>query len=187
MSYEELDYAGLQAALKEKGLKASGTKEELLARLQEADATPSEEAEETPEETQEETTEEETEEETPEEEASEEEPEETPAPKVEKPKLSDMEVEKELRTDAAKMKAHLAKQKKVSVMIPLEQGVSPEVAEKVPFVVNLNGYRLSIKRGVFVEVPEQIADMIKERLESEGKIGSKYRLDRNPDKMEALG
>ena len=183
MSYEELDYAGLQAALKEKGLKASGTKEELLARLQEADATPSEEAEETPEET----TEEETEEETPEEEASEEEPEETPAPKVEKPKLSDMEVEKELRTDAAKMKAHLAKQKKVSVMIPLEQGVSPEVAEKVPFVVNLNGYRLSIKRGVFVEVPEQIADMIKERLESEGKIGSKYRLDRNPDKMEALG
>lgn len=177
--YSEMAYAELQKAAKELGLKSSGTKEELLARLEEGEGDSSED---------------ESEGETggdegdtgagdEGEDSTEEEPE---APKT-KPKASDREVEREWRGDALKMKEHLAKQKKVSIMIPLEVGVAPEVAEKIPFTVNLNGYRFSIKRGTFVEVPEQVANIIKERLESEGKIGRDLRIDRNQNTLEALG
>ncbi len=162
-------YAELKATAKELGLPATGTKEELLERLE--GATPAE----TPEEPETETSEE-----------TEEEPE-APVEPAPKAKVTDREVEKQWRGDAQKMKDHLAKQKKVSIMIPLEVGVAPEVAEKIPFVVNMNGYRFQIKRGVFVEVPEQVADMIKERLESEGKIGRNLRIDRNQNTLEALG
>jgi hypothetical protein len=51
----------------------------------------------------------------------------------------------------------------------------------------MNGYRFQIKRGTFVEVPEQVANMIKERLESEGKIGRNLRIDRDQNTLEALG
>lgn len=166
--YDNMAYAELKATAKELGLPATGTKEELLERLN--GATPAETPEE-PEET------------TPE-------PEEEPEAPVEpepKGQVSEREVEKQWRGDAQKMKEHLAKQRKVSVMIPLEVGVAPEVAEKIPFVVNMNGYRFSIKRGVFVEVPEQVADMIKARLESEGKIGRNLRIDRDQKTLEALG
>ena len=166
MSYADMTYADLKAAAKEKGLTATGTKEELLARLEGAE----------PVETIEE----------PEPELLEEvEP--APEPATEKEAVNDKQIEKEWRNDVQRMKEHLDKQPKVSIMIPLEQGVPPESADKIPFVVNLNGYRLAIKRGVFVEVPMQIAEVVKANLESEGKIGSEYRLDKNPDKLAALG
>lgn len=171
--YSEMAYAELQKAAKELGLPASGTKDELLARLEEADSTDESEAETLEEDSVE---------------AIEEEPEEPVAPvSSRKTPVADREVEKEWRGDAMKMKDHLAKQRKVAIMIPLEVGVAPEVAEKIPFTVNLNGYRFSIKRGVFVEVPEQVAEMIKERLESEGKIGKDLRIDRDQSTLEALG
>lgn len=181
-------YAELQKAAKEAGLPANGTKEELLARLEEADATPSDGGDTGASEGETQGDEGDTGANTGE--GEEGEGDNTPAPTppaAPKAPVPDKEVEKEWRGDAAKMKAHLEKQPKVSVMIPLEQGVAPEVAEKVPFVVNLNGYRFSIKRGVFVEVPQQIAEVVKERLESEGKIGSEYRIDRDPAKQAALG
>ena len=166
MSYADMTYAELKDAAKEKGLKATGTKEELLARLEGGDEVePSVEPEAEPEVV---------------------EPEADPVP-TEKESVNDKTVEKEWRNDVQKMKAHLEKQPKVSIMIPLDAGVPPESADKIPFVVNINGYRMAIKRGVFVEVPRQVAEMVQERLESEGKIGSEYRLDRNPDKLAALG
>lgn len=177
-AYEDMDYAELQAAAKAANLPANGNKEALLERLQ--NQAPAETQDEPEEETAEEEDEGaeggvETAEEAPEEEAK-------PAAKV-----TDKEVEKQLRGDAAKMKAHLDKQPKVAVMIPLEVGVAPEVAEKVPFVVNMNGYRFQIKRGTFVEVPRQVAEMVKERLESEGKIGRDKRIDRDQNTLDALG
>ena len=168
MSYADMTYADLKAAAKEKGLTATGTKEELLARLEGAEPV------ETPEELEAEP------------EVEEVEPVTEPVP-TGKEAVNDKQIEKEWRSDVQKMKAHLEKQPKVSIMIPLEQGVPPESADKIPFVVNLNGYRLAIKRGVFVEVPMQIAEVVKANLESEGKIGSEYRLDKNPDKLAALG
>lgn len=159
--YSEMTYRELQAAAKEAGVDAKGTKEELLARLEGGVETADEpEVEEAAPETE---------------------------PEVEEKAVSDREVENALRSDQRKMKAHLDEQPKVSVMIPFEAGVAPETAEKIPFVVNLNGYRLAIKRGTFVEVPKQVAEIVQERLESEGKIGSQFKISNDPAKMEALG
>lgn len=166
-NYEEMTYGELQAAAKEQGLNAKGSKEELLARLRgevEGDAPEAE----------------------PETEEVEAEPEIVPEPSAPEA-ITEKKVAEELKTDIQRMKEHLAKQRKVSIMIPLEQGMSLETAEKVPFVVSINGYRLSIRRGVFVEVPEQVADMIKARLQSEGTIGSQFEIGNSPQKVEALG
>lgn len=163
-NYEEMTYGELQAAAKEQGLNAKGSKEELLARLRGEVQGDAPEAE-------------------PETEA---EPEIIPEPSAPEA-ITEKKVAEELKTDIQRMKEHLAKQRKVSIMIPLEQGMSLETAEKVPFVVSINGYRLSIRRGVFVEVPEQVADMIKARLQSEGTIGSQFEIGNSPSKVEALG
>lgn len=167
---EDMKYNELKALAKDSGLDASGTKEDLLSRLKEAGingVVPTDDAEgDSATETVEETAQ--------------------PAePKVNE-QAEDRKAETALRTDAAKMKAHLDKQPKVSIMIPFEVGENPINGKNVPFHCNLNGYALDIPRGIYVDVPRQIADMIKERLESEGKIGAEWRLDRNADKQEAL-
>jgi len=56
------------------------------------------------------------------------------------------------------MKSILKKQKTRRVFIPKEKG-EPEGATES---VILNGYRLNIKKGVYVDVPEQVADVIEE-------------------------
>lgn len=61
-------------------------------------------------------------------------------------------------TKAEIMKEALSKQPKVSIYIPLEKGESRNSVE----TVILNGYRLNIKKGEYVEVPKQIADIIKD-------------------------
>lgn len=62
------------------------------------------------------------------------------------------------KTKSEIMKEALAKQPKVSIYIPLEKGESKNAVE----TVILNGYRLNIKKGVYVEVPKQVADIIKD-------------------------
>jgi hypothetical protein len=175
---EDMDYAELQAEAKRIGVAANGNKEAILDRIASHVPVGVTEGQDTNENEQEE------------EGAAEEEvaAEETPMV-VETPRVvpPDSTIEKAARTDAQNMKQHLMKQPKVSIMIPLEVGVAPEVAEKIPFIVNINGYRLSIKRGTFVEVPKQIADMVKDRLESEGKVGRSARIDRDVDTLDALG
>ena len=59
---------------------------------------------------------------------------------------------------AARMKAKLAKQRKVRVIVQLMDG---EKRGSTMSVI-LNGYRLNIQKGVYVDVPEQIADIIME-------------------------
>jgi hypothetical protein len=59
---------------------------------------------------------------------------------------------------AERMKEHLAKQPKVRIIIPLEPNEKPGGTESVI----LNGYPFFIKKGVYVEVPEQVADVIME-------------------------
>ena len=54
------------------------------------------------------------------------------------------------------MRVHLAKQPKIRILIPVEGKEKPGMT--VP--VTINGYRLNIAKGVYVEVPEQVADMI---------------------------
>lgn len=178
INLDDLKYNDLKSLAKERGLDASGTKEDLLARLRTAGSsstpTPSDdESGDTGQTGAPQTT-----------------PEVTPTtaepmPAVER--AENTKADRELRTDAAKMKAHLEAQPKVSIMIPFEVGENPENGKKVKFHVNLNGYMQEYERGVYIEVPLQIANMIKERLESEGKIGQDWRIDRDPSKQEALG
>lgn len=169
-NYSEMSYTELQKAAKEAGIPANQTKDELIAALEATgDAEPAEKT--APE-------------------AEPEQPAEEAAPEPATPKanrVSDADVAKAHMTDAQKMKKHLDAQPKVKVMIPFDAGVDGSVAKKIPFIVNLNGYRYEIQRGVFVEVPQQIAEIVMERLESEGKIGEEFRLDRNADKQAALG
>ena len=54
------------------------------------------------------------------------------------------------------MKAKLLKQPRVSIMIPLESKENFGATESVI----LNGYRLNIKKGVYVEVPKQVAEIV---------------------------
>lgn len=56
------------------------------------------------------------------------------------------------------MKAMLAKQPKVRILIPTEPKEKLGATESVI----LNGYRLNIMKGVYVEVPQQIAEVIME-------------------------
>ena len=57
---------------------------------------------------------------------------------------------------AAIMKAKLAKQKKVTILIPKDKD------EKLGSTMSviLNGYRMNIVKGVYVEVPEQVARVV---------------------------
>ena len=92
-----------------------------------------------------------------------------------------------LKESARQMKEALDKQPKISIMIPFDPGVKPEDAAKVPFHINLNGYVMDLPRGVYLTLPEQVANVIRERLESEGKIGKEWRTDRDQRTLDALG
>lgn len=171
---DDLKYNELKALAKDRGLDASGTKEDLLARLKTAGGTSNTEQSEDDGDDSSETMESTG-------------TNQSAAPAVVNERVETQRADKLLRTDAQKMKAHLDAQPKVSIMIPFEVGENPENGKKVQFHVNLNGYAMDIPRGVYVEVPRQIADMIKERLESEGKIGADWRIDHDANRQEALG
>jgi len=57
---------------------------------------------------------------------------------------------------AERMREHLAKQLKVRILIPTEPKEKPGMT--VPVI--LNSYRLNIMKGVYVDVPEQVAEII---------------------------
>lgn len=61
-------------------------------------------------------------------------------------------------SDAERMRTFLAKQPKVRVLIPL---VGKEKAGTTLPIIR-NGYRLNVMKGVYVDVPELIADIIME-------------------------
>lgn len=68
-----------------------------------------------------------------------------------------------LGSKSAKMRDHLARQRKVRIFIPLDQG-EPFGSTKS---VILNGYQFWIKKNVYVNVPEQVADIIAQALNQE--------------------
>lgn len=71
------------------------------------------------------------------------------------------------------MKEHLKKQPKVRMMIPLEG--SEKIGATVP--ITLNGYRVNVPKGVYVDVPEQISKMIEESFNQTQKAGENFRID----------
>lgn len=62
---------------------------------------------------------------------------------------------------AEKMRKRLSLQPKVTIMVPLDPG-EPKGST---ISVTINGYRTIIRKNVYVELPKQVADMIKEHLQ----------------------
>lgn len=56
------------------------------------------------------------------------------------------------------MKESLLVQPRIRMLIQRAQG--EKGADVVPFTVNLNGYRLDFPKGGYIDVPEQIADLM---------------------------
>jgi len=78
---------------------------------------------------------------------------------------------------AAVMKAKLAAEPKVRVMIPLASGEKAGVTQSVI----LNGYHLYIRKGEYVEVPQSVAEVL------ETKMKQKLAVDNHPLRADAEG
>ena len=113
---------------------------------------------------------------------------ETGAPALEPsvPSKSSSDLDKKYQTKAMMTKKALDAQPKVMVFIPFEAGENAAQAAQIKLPVNINGYQFDIPRGTAVNVPQQVAEMIRERLESEGKAGRTSRVDASPERQEAL-
>jgi len=72
------------------------------------------------------------------------------------------------------MKEFLSKQPKVLVSIHLESGEPIGATQSV----NLNGYRLNIKKGVTVSVPKQVAEVLQE-----ARHATLLAVEENPQKL----
>lgn len=168
-NYEEVAYNDLKKMASQRGLDSKGTKDELIARLTEADGTPSSnDGGDTTSKIEEETPRDIVEEEAP------------------SPVRATSDLDKKYMTKAMLTKKALESQPKVMVFIPFEAGENAAEAAKIKLPVNINGYQFDIPRGVAVNVPQQVAEMIRERLESEGKAGRSARVDASPERQTAL-
>lgn len=169
-NYDAVAYNDLKKMASQRGLDSKGTKDELIARLTEADGgtVPPEGGTGTPPKIEDETPRDMVEEEAP------------------SPVRATSDLDKKYMTKAMLTKKALESQPKVMVFIPFEAGENAAEAAKIKLPVNINGYQFDIPRGVAVNVPQQVAEMIRERLESEGKAGRSARIDASEDRQIAL-
>ncbi len=83
---------------------------------------------------------------------------------------------------AERMRLHLEAQPKVPIMIPLTPG---EVTGSTESVI-LNGYRLNIRKGEYVHVPEQVARVIMESQQQTAQAIENYFLMNSEGKSKAM-
>lgn len=83
---------------------------------------------------------------------------------------------------AERMRLQLEAQPKVAIMIPLSQG---EAAGSTESVI-LNGYRLNIRKGEYVYVPEQVARVIMESQQQTQQAIDNYFLMNTEGKSKAM-
>jgi len=77
------------------------------------------------------------------------------------------------KSKAEKMKENLHSQPKVTIMIPLDNGE----AEGATLPVTLNGYKYTIMKNVYVEVPKQVAEVVMNSLKQTNAAGQAFRTD----------
>ena len=80
------------------------------------------------------------------------------------------------------MKQALLSQSKVRVMIPVDSGSSPDV----PFSVTLNGYRLDLPRNQYIDVPEQVAEVIMNSHSQTNQALNQFKIGGDKAKEDAL-
>ena len=93
-------------------------------------------------------------------------------------KLSDPDV----GSKSAGMKKFLLNQSRVSIFIPKAETEDP----KVQLSVNLNGYRLDFPKNVYLEVPQQIAEVIRESLNQQASALLPFQINRDQANRNAL-
>lgn len=76
----------------------------------------------------------------------------------------------------------LAKSPHVNFLIPLADGEKPGAAD----TVQINGYRLTIKKGELVNVPIQVAKLLAEKYKVNMEAGREKLIDRANDIQDAL-
>lgn len=84
---------------------------------------------------------------------------------------------------AAETKDILAKSPHVNFIVPLGEGENAGSSE----TVQINGYRLTIQKGVMVNIPVQVANLLAEKYRIAMTAGQDKRIDRASDVSEALG
>lgn len=99
---------------------------------------------------------------------------------VEAPASKD--IQKGLESDAQMTKRIMDKRPKVRFMIPLGINEKPGAFEEV----FINGYRWTIKKGVMVDIPDRVADLLAQKYQIETESGKEMRLDRARDVEDAL-
>ena len=85
---------------------------------------------------------------------------------------------------AAAMKARLEAQPLVRFMIPLSPG--QKLKDKPVHPVTLNGYRTLVRKGIMVDIPEQVAEELSRSLNMTSVAGEEHRLDRDDKVKKAL-
>jgi hypothetical protein len=91
-------------------------------------------------------------------------------------------VDAALRGRAQTTKDILDRQPKVRFMIPLDMGEKKGSYHEV----QINGYILRIQKGVFVDIPQSVADLLAESFDLTNEAGSEYRIDREEKYLNAL-
>lgn len=104
--------------------------------------------------------------------------------------VSGADVNDKVRHESKKdrMKANLAAQPKVPIFIPLE---GKEKVGQASLPVTMNGYRLNVPKGIYIDVPKQIGEEIRNSLNQTAQaLENAFRLDNDPninaDKKAAL-
>lgn len=106
---------------------------------------------------------------------------ETPVAKVAKPKQP-VDVAQEFKSDVQTAKKNLDAEAQVSIMIPLAQGEKQGATHDC----YINGYKVTVKKGAMVTVPQSIANLIAQHYEIEMNLGSDFLVEGDQDKANAL-
>jgi hypothetical protein len=83
---------------------------------------------------------------------------------------------------AAIMKKQLLAQPKVTLFVPRHEGEDPSIK----LSVNINGYRLDLPKQTYLEVPQQVAEIIKESLGQTEAAIARNQIAGNKEKEKAL-
>ena len=81
------------------------------------------------------------------------------------------------------MKETLLNQLKVKIIVPKAEGEDPTAR----LSVNLNGYRLDLPKNTYLDVPEQIADIIIDSQKQQTQALMPFRIDRDQKIEDVLG
>lgn len=96
----------------------------------------------------------------------------------EKAQRSEATEEAAFQETANDMKTLLASQPTVRILVPYEQG-EPK-GTQLP--VNINGYRLNVPKGVYVEVPQTVAEIVMASQDVYEQASSSVVSQNDPDK-----